>query len=294
MSINKICALACTLCLALPTAGYSQVLLYDGFSGTDYTAGSAAGVPYGGIGVGYATGGAWNNNDFADGGLAHPTLVTTPGVRVVRTDGDMEANLDVSAGGTFDSAGLVGNEAIGGEGVSGTLYYSYLGREMDGNGDGWGGFNLWNNAGGGDEHLGVGNGGTPNDYVAFHIDGNTEPPITTPPTPIDGDVHFFVIRGDYVGDGQDTYTVWQDPDPLLAELDQAAGTSIMVNTRPEDGNGFNQFRFRGDNSTGQWEFDEVRFGTTWGDVTPTVPEPASGLLALFGIGLISHLRRRGK
>ena len=65
----------------------------------------------------------------------------------------------------------------------------------------------------------------------------------------------------------------------------------MVGTRAEDGDGFNQFRMRGSEG---WDFDEIRFGMTWDDVTPAVPEPASGLLALLGIGLVTHLRRRRK
>ncbi len=292
MSINKMWVLACTLCLALPATSYSQVLLYDGFSGTDYSAGPAAGVPYGGIGSGYATGGAWNNNEFAEGGLEWSDangvpLKTTAGVHVVRTDADMEANLDTSSGGIFDAVGLVDNEAIGGPNVSGTLYYSFLGREIDGNGNGWAGFNLWNNAGGGDEHLGVGNGGGPDDYVSFHHDSG-EPPITDPPVPIDGDVHLFVVRGDYAS-GPDAYTVWLDPDLLAGEAGQSPDISDMVGTRGEDGDGFNQFRMRGSEG---WDFDEVRFGMTWDDVTP-IPEPSTCLLMIAGISaVVMQLRRR--
>jgi hypothetical protein len=39
-------------------------------------------------------------------------------------------------------------------------------------------------------------------------------------------------------------------------------------------------------------FDELRYGTTLGDVVP-VPEPATlGLMALGGVGLVAMRRRR--
>jgi MYXO-CTERM domain-containing protein len=38
--------------------------------------------------------------------------------------------------------------------------------------------------------------------------------------------------------------------------------------------------------------DELRIGTTWEDVTPAVPEPASAILALLSLGLAAMLRRR--
>jgi hypothetical protein len=277
-------------CLALLTAtpASAQLLSYDGF-GTGYTVGSAAGQAY--QGTGYAAGGTWNNNAFAEGGLTHPTLLTTPGVHVVRTTDDMIGAPDLTAGGPFGSAGLVGgNGNIGGGEVSGTLYYSFLGRDADGDGAAWAGFNLFN---GDDEQVGVGNAGTPNDYAVFHINNGTEPAIGTPATPINDQTHFFVVRADYVGNGKDTFTVWLDPDPLLSEGAQNPNISTVATSNDEDDNdGFNQLRMRGDNANGAWEFDEIRLGTTWESVTPVVPEPASGVLAVLGLAAMLGLRRR--
>ena len=295
MKLKKMWVLACATAVLLPAICHGQILLYDGFSGDDYAAGPAIGTAYsGGTTNGYADG-VWNSNDFADGGLSHHTLVTTPGVKVVRTNGDMIGALDTSAGGNFGAAGLVGtNNAIGGQGVSGTLYYSFLGREIDGNGNGWGGFNLWNDSplDGNEEQFGVGNGGGPDDYVTYHHN-NGEPPISDPPVVIDDQTHFFVVRADFVGDGKDTYTAWLDPDPALSEAAQAAGSFMANGSRDEDDNdGFKAFHMRGDNNSGQWEFDEVRFGLTWESVTPTVPEPATGILAILAVGMVALRRRK--
>jgi MYXO-CTERM domain-containing protein len=269
----------------------AQLLLYEGF-GDGYTAGSAVGQAY--LGTGFAAGGVWNNNNFADGGLTHPTLVTTPGVRAVRTTDDMEGVVDRSAGGPFDLAGLIGtNGNVGGAGVSGTLYYSFLGREIDGNGDGWAGFNLWQTSPD-REQFGIGNPGGPDYYGIYHNDSGGEPAITDPATTIDGETHFFVGRVEYTADGQDIHTAWLDPDPTLSEAAQLSTIKNSAGSRPEQhGDGFDVFRMRGDNATGHWEFDEIRFGTTWESVTP-VPEPALGLLAAMGLAALTLLRRRGR
>jgi hypothetical protein len=38
--------------------------------------------------------------------------------------------------------------------------------------------------------------------------------------------------------------------------------------------------------------DELRIGTTWADVTPVIPEPATGTITLLGVCLPLILRRR--
>ena len=277
------------LALSLVAPASAELLLYDGFSGDDYTVGPAIAQPF--AGTGFQSGGIWNNNDFAEGGLEFPNLVTTAGVKAVRTGPDMEGTPDLSAEGPF--AAMIGsNGNIGGAEISGTIYYSFLAREIDGNGDGWAGFNLWD-TGEGREQFGIGNPGGPDDYSIYHNDTGGDPAITDPPTPIDDQVRFFVGKIDFVGDGHDTHTAWLDPNPLLSEAMQPANIMASGGTRDgQENDGFDAFRVRGDGGTGAWEFDEVRFGTTWESVTPAVPEPATGLMSLLALGGISLLRRR--
>jgi MYXO-CTERM domain-containing protein len=204
----------------------------------------------------------------------------------------MEGVLDRCAGGPFQAAGLIGtNGNIGGAGVSGTLYFSLLGREIDANGSGWAGFNLWQTSPD-REQFGIGNPGGPNYYGIYHNDTG-EPAISDPAVTVDGNTHFFVGKVVYNADSQDFHTAWQDdPDPSLPEAAQPANIMRSAGSRAGQHNdGFDVYRMRGDNATGHWEFDEVRFGTTWESVTP-VPEPTSGLLALLGIATLTHLRRR--
>lgn len=265
----------------------AQLLSYDGF-GSGYTVGAATGQAY--QGTGYAADGTWNNNEFVEGGLTWGNLLTTPGVRVNRVADDMQGLMDVTSGGPFGSAGMVGaNGNIGGDEVSGTLYYSFLGKDSDGSGTGWAGFNLFSAD---DEQIGAGNPGTPDDYSIFHV-SEGEPAIGEPATAIDDSVRLFVVKAEYVGGGKDSFTAWLDPDPSLSEAAQSANISVVGTTNDDDDNdGFNMIRMRGDNA---WEFDEIRIGTTWESVTPVVPEPSSCLLVLVGVGFAAlRMRRRQK
>jgi len=285
-------AATCFLTLLAAQPAHAVLLSYDGFD-AGYTAGIVNGQAY--RGTGYNPGGTWNTNStFEAGGLTHPTLLTTDGFRARRSDSDMVGVLNKAGGGPFDSAGLVGsNGNIGGTDASGTLYFSFLARDDDGLGGGWAGFNLWAN---GEEEFGLGNPGTPDYYGIYHqssdgVTNNQEPAIGTPATQINGDTRLFVVRVDYAANARDSYTAWLDPDPALGELLQNPNIMVAGFTNTDDNDdGFGEFHFRGDNV---WEFDEVRFGTTWEDVTPTIiPEPSAGFLALIGVGLGALLLRR--
>jgi MYXO-CTERM domain-containing protein len=285
--------MALGMCLLAAVSAHAQLLSYDGF-GSGYTAGNATGQAY--QGTGYAAGGVWNNNSFADGGLTHSTLVTTPGVKVVRGAGDMIGDLNRTVGGPFQTAGLIGsNGNIGGAGVTGTVYYSFLGREIDGNGNGWAGFNLWQTTPD-REQFGIGNPGGPDYYGIYHNDSGGEPAITNPAVTIDGATHFFVGKVEYNAAGQDFHTAWLDPDPSLAEAAQPANIKNSAGSRPgppsQHDDGFDVYRMRGDDAQGDWEFDEVRFGTTWESVTPVVPEPTLGFFGALGLTAFALLRRR--
>lgn len=275
--------------LALTVASsHGTSLFYDGFSDSNYTAGSIGGQSY--VGSGYASGGAWNTtSNFVAGGLTHPSLITTPGLHLSRTAGEVVGVLDTTPGGTFGSAGLVGsNGNIGGTDVTGTVYFSVLARK-DAAAAGFAGFQVYDSAlGNAGEGFGVGEVG-PGGYKWLQSGGNNF--IGDPATPIaEGVTQLFVFKIDFDETATTSAQVWINPDPTLAEGVQPAGISSLIPAaRPEQG--FNTFRMRG-NSV--FSFDEVRMGTTWEDVTPTViPEPSGSLLSLLALtGLALRRSRR--
>jgi hypothetical protein len=52
------------------------------------------------------------------------------------------------------------------------------------------------------------------------------------------------------------------------------------------------FKANSATTAGNWNFDTLRVGDTWADVTPAVPEPSSILLAGAGVGLMLMMIRR--
>lgn len=262
--LNRL-SLALAAAMMLVVAGTSQavVLSYDGFSDADYTVGDVNGQTY--AGTGYAAGAWTSNSDFAAGGLTYTNLQTTDGVRVVRNSGEVVGNLAFSRDNNSTD----------------TVYYSFLAQS-----DSTAGFNGLNIYNGGTENLGVGKNSGSGNFSAFQPNGDIGAPATT----LDSDVHLFVVKVEYnAGANNDVSTVWLDPDVTLDEASQAAGSFSVLAAADQN---FNQFRLRG-NAT--WNFDEIRFGTTFEDVTPQipVPEPATAsLLALCGMGLAARRRRR--
>jgi len=75
-----------------------------------------------------------------------------------------------------------------------------------------------------------------------------------------------VARIDYNSGADDTVTVWMDPDIVASEAGQG-----NLYRRTFTGNArFNRIALRSgsNNNDDSWDFDEIRFGTNWGSVTP--------------------------
>ncbi len=96
--------------------------------------------------------------------------------------------------------------------------------------------------------------------------------------------HLFVLRAEFLS-GADLFRLYIDPPTDQAEPNAASATLNSVDLGTVTTVGLT--------GPGAFGFDELRIGTTWGDVTP-VPEPGSlALLLVGGLGLSVHwLRRR--
>jgi hypothetical protein len=105
---------------------------------------------------------------------------------------------------------------------------------------------------------------------------------------------FVVLKYTFDSVNGDSAQLFLNPTPGAAEpaasLTVTAGTALNLGTPP----GIKSFFVR-NNSVEPDELliDELRIGTTWEDVTPAVPEPASAVLALASLALVALLRRRG-
>ncbi len=103
---------------------------------------------------------------------------------------------------------------------------------------------------------------------------------------VTGTTAFLALEINFTGNNNINLTLYVDPTPGLSA--PAAGTtSITYPGKPFSSSG-------GVSVTGTgWSFDELRFGTTYADVAPAVPEPTTlGLMAVAGLGLLLIRRKR--
>jgi hypothetical protein len=81
-------------------------------------------------------------------------------------------------------------------------------------------------------------------------------------------------------DNADSITVWRNP-TSLGGSDPSGSQSLSTFNLQFDRFTFAQFNADGNNEVA---FDEIRFGTTFADVTP-VPEPINVSLAIFALAV---------
>ncbi|MGL5018641.1 MAG: hypothetical protein ACRDBP_10925 [Luteolibacter sp.] len=213
----------------------------------------------------------------AGAGLGWEGLVGN--ANLIRVKGDASntrAMMDVSSTGTFALAGLrdAASNTIGGGGVQGMLYLSFLFRAVSTDRTlEFGGLQL---ARANSFQTGtlIGNGWdqwaysifvAPSTYIDLKENGGTGPFKN-----MDNLTRLIVARIEYKANAADTITVWMDPDLLSSENDQNLSGVYMGSG---DGDfSFDQVLLRGGNATRPFEYDEIRMGTAWADVIP-VPSP---------------------
>ena len=184
------------------------------------------------------------------------------------------ALMDTNLTGAFGKYGFVTNGLIGASNVSGNLYFSFLARDKDGNGNSaadFFGFELFN---GSTEVIGIGNSFPASAFSLFWGGNSTDLKNTNGTGGYlggDNNVHLFVGKIAYQAGASDILSVWMDPDINPATGEAGQGTAVYRGWWTNDAT-FDRIVLRSgstDNRKGV-EFDEIRFGQSWADVT-TVP-----------------------
>lgn len=110
---------------------------------------------------------------------------------------------------------------------------------------------------------------------AGNVDTLTSEPVTI------GETAFLVLKLDLEADTLEYY--------VNPPAGAAPGTPDLTTALPAN-YGFKSIQWYPGNGSGNGSIDELRIGTTYADVAPLVPEPASGMVVLAGAALL--LRRR--
>ncbi len=107
-----------------------------------------------------------------------------------------------------------------------------------------------------------------------------------------GTINLVVVKYTFVaGTGNDTLSLYVNPtpggtEPLTPDVSLTAAGTDAASLQTMG------FKAQGNATTGNWVFDTLRIGDTWGDVTPsTVPEPSTFALAGLGFALIAARRK---
>jgi hypothetical protein len=274
-TMKRIATLAALGIALLGARAFAAPLAYEPFSQAYAPSFPGDGADITGLSAGsYGFTGGYHDGSAAGvhpGSLTNP-LVSSQGNLLGRISGNNNAyytiaNFDTTAGGTFGSngylepSGTMVNSTGNNIGAAGTtLYFSYLFASISGDSV-TGTLNLLRN---GDS----GNGAD----VALSI---TNTASTTAPA-----ANLYV--GEIVfGTG--------DSDTLYSAINPTSSSDLTAVSVPgADNFSFDRVEFTG---TGDFQYDELRMGSTFGDVA-SVPEPASlSVLAIGGIGLLSRRRR---
>jgi hypothetical protein len=217
-----------------------------------------------------------SDDGVAPAGLSNP-LDPSQGTSIGRVSGNNSAyyaigQFDTTPGGNFGTNGYL--ESSGGANTSGynigaggtTLYFSFLFAPQNGSTTETGNF----------EFLLDGNSGNANKALQINVSSDAST----------SDADLYV--GELVFGANNSDTLYSATDPSSpSALTQVPGTGNYS---------FDRFQLTGTadgSKTSDLEFDEIRFGTTYGDVVPgSVPEPVGlGLLVVCSFGLLARRRR---
>lgn len=267
------------------TAAFGQLLVYDGFSSNDYTAGATVNALGGGIG--WAA--DWSVDTAANDNNIHRYWGTTHSLGYT----DNHANSLVTSPGGLElrgaGSGAGALNRVFADPVSGDLWFSFLNiRTTD---SGWNYDIQFRDAGGGLQFRiqNDGNGNFRLSQAAGGVAGLAIQNYNLVDEFPDGQLFVGHVTNVGSGSADSTITVWVNPANLLDLSEGAEATASLANRQVD---AIGQFHFdKGAATTGF--FDELRVGASAGDVMP-IPEPATYALWLGAVAagvLLLHRRR---
>ena len=271
--------------LVVSTTVQADPMVYDGF---DYTAGQNLAGQNGGTGWNGSWGGTISNGNS--------TTIVSPGFTY--TDGNSDSLVVIGnktriAPGvgkyTYDyrllDLATINNGKIFGyhDDYDRTVWISYIGQQVTSpSGAPSGGISL---CVGTTEHINISYSSdqSPNWLLRRAADNwaATSTPTTTQ--------SFLLVRVDFdvtLGENEDIY-MWVNPNLDTEPLTSTADATLSANIS------FDTIRIGG--SSAEFDIDEFRFGNSFADVTPVVPEPSTFvLLGTALLGMLLWRRRRRK
>jgi hypothetical protein len=134
----------------------------------------------------------------------------------------------------------------------------------------------------------------PSSYVIGVAKGGTGSTVTFDSTPHDeGETVFLVGKYEFTS-SPNPVSLWINPNSSTFGGGSEPG-GFISETSGTDGFAIDRFNLRQNTAAsvpGTMRWDELRFGTTWADVTPAaVPEPGTTLFLAFGAGLLIATRK---
>ena len=259
----------------------SGLLFYEAFSNKLYGAGSIAPQPLTNLynpktatvinGLSTVTENSLTYGPVAVNGgrLRHSNLGAT-------STAELYTSLDVTGTSTFAANGLVSTSFIGGGTIAQTVYVSFLYRcnrvarnsagDLDGVAKSFFGFQTYRDA---TEVTGMGESTASGTFGLFGPVVGDVP--AAPAFSTNNAVHLVVARIDFKASANDDIKLWLDPNPLVAEASQPGTVPTSVRTAITDLS-FNRLAWRGGTTDTDHdvEYDEIRIGTSWNAVLPTV------------------------